>query len=50
MSAEAVELRRWDDAAKDPNGPVLDMSELLAAHDRRTAAHSTAGTSPGRMS
>jgi gamma-butyrobetaine dioxygenase len=46
IAAEAVALRRWDDAAKDPNGPVLDMAELLAAHDRCTAAHSIASTSP----
>jgi gamma-butyrobetaine dioxygenase len=38
MAAKAVDLRRWDDAAKDPNGPVLDMADLLAAHERCIAA------------
>ncbi|WP_210583679.1 HD domain-containing protein [Streptomyces sp. GESEQ-35] len=42
MAADAVALRRWDDAAKDPNGPVLSMAQLLAAHERCGAARSTA--------
>jgi predicted HD phosphohydrolase len=33
-SAEAVMVRRWDDAAKDPYGPVLPLSEVLDAYDR----------------
>jgi predicted HD phosphohydrolase len=28
-SPDAVALRRWDDAAKDPAGPVLALDELL---------------------
>jgi predicted HD phosphohydrolase len=32
--AEAVKVRRWDDDAKDPEGPVLELSEVLDAHDR----------------
>ncbi|HEY1967062.1 MAG TPA: HD domain-containing protein [Pseudonocardia sp.] len=31
---EAVRVRRWDDAAKDPDGPVLPVERLLAAHRR----------------
>ncbi|MFB4275306.1 hypothetical protein ACBJ59_08390 [Nonomuraea sp. MTCD27] len=33
-SADAVALRRWDDAAKDPEGAVLAMAELVAAYER----------------
>lgn len=33
---DALAVRRWDDAAKDPDGPVLDLPELLAAHRRLT--------------
>jgi predicted HD phosphohydrolase len=33
-SADAISLRRWDDAAKDPEGPVLPMDDLMAAYDR----------------
>jgi predicted HD phosphohydrolase len=33
-AAEAVMLRRWDDGAKDPNGPVLPLDEVLEAYDR----------------
>ncbi|WP_326834309.1 HD domain-containing protein [Amycolatopsis rhabdoformis] len=35
---EAVLVRRWDDDAKDPNGPVLQTDEVLAAFDRFLAA------------
>ncbi|MFE6176987.1 HD domain-containing protein [Streptomyces sp. NPDC056464] len=38
LAGEAVALRRWDDAAKDPEGPVLSMPALLAAHARCIAA------------
>jgi gamma-butyrobetaine dioxygenase len=31
---EAVRVRRWDDAAKDPDGPVLSLERLLAAWRR----------------
>jgi len=31
---EAVMVRRWDDDAKDPSGPVLPLTEVLAAYDR----------------
>jgi gamma-butyrobetaine dioxygenase len=33
-SADAVALRRWDDEAKDPEGPVLAIDDLLGAHAR----------------
>jgi gamma-butyrobetaine dioxygenase len=33
-SADAVSLRLWDDAAKDPEGPVLAVDELLATYER----------------
>jgi predicted HD phosphohydrolase len=36
-ASDALAVRRWDDAAKDPDGPVLDLAEVLAAHDRLTA-------------
>ena len=35
---EAVMLRRWDDDAKDPRGPVLPLTEVLAAYDRLGAS------------
>ncbi|MER5790202.1 HD domain-containing protein [Streptomyces sp. NPDC001980] len=38
MAEDAVALRRWDDAAKDPEGPVLELAELLAAYERCVAA------------
>jgi predicted HD phosphohydrolase len=31
---EAVMVRRWDDTAKDPNGPVLTVGEVLEAYAR----------------
>jgi gamma-butyrobetaine dioxygenase len=34
LAAEAVQVRRWDDAAKDPTAPTLPVAELLAAHTR----------------
>ena len=37
-SAEAVLVRRWDDAAKDPAAPALELPAVLAAHTRLTAA------------
>ncbi|MFJ9031267.1 HD domain-containing protein [Streptomyces sp. NPDC102274] len=37
MAAAAIALRRWDDEAKDPDGPVLKMADLLAAHERCVA-------------
>jgi predicted HD phosphohydrolase len=40
---EAVMLRRWDDNAKDPSGPVLTILELLDICDRFTAGR---GCSP----
>jgi gamma-butyrobetaine dioxygenase len=30
----AVMVRHWDDHAKDPDGPVLEVAELLADYDR----------------
>jgi len=33
-SAEAVMVRRWDDAAKDPYGPVLPIADVLDAYGR----------------
>jgi gamma-butyrobetaine dioxygenase len=33
-SADAISLRLWDDAAKDPRGPVLAMDDLIAAYER----------------
>ncbi|MEO3869875.1 HD domain-containing protein [Nonomuraea sp. B12E4] len=33
-SQDAVSLRLWDDAAKDPRGPVLPMDDLVAAYER----------------
>jgi gamma-butyrobetaine dioxygenase len=36
MAADAARLRRWDDAAKDPHGPVLTVDAVLAAYDRLT--------------
>ncbi|MGW7689780.1 HD domain-containing protein [Streptomyces asiaticus] len=38
LAADAVALRHWDDAAKDPDGPRLAMPALLAAHARCAAA------------
>ncbi|MFD0441799.1 HD domain-containing protein [Streptomyces indonesiensis] len=38
LATDAVALRRWDDAAKDPDGPRLAMPTLLAAHARCVAA------------
>jgi gamma-butyrobetaine dioxygenase len=29
--ADAVQVRRWDDAAKNPEGPVLPIDRVLAA-------------------
>ncbi|ORW68566.1 hypothetical protein AWC23_21145 [Mycobacterium saskatchewanense] len=34
---DAVMVRRWDDDAKDPYGPVLSVAEVLDAYDRLTA-------------
>jgi gamma-butyrobetaine dioxygenase len=34
MAADAARLRRWDDAAKDPYGPVVNLADVLAAYDR----------------
>jgi predicted HD phosphohydrolase len=31
---DAIALRRWDDAAKDPSGPVLPLDDLLDRYDR----------------
>lgn len=36
LAAEAVLVRRWDDAAKDPAAPTLDLPAVLAAHTRLT--------------
>ncbi|MFC4011987.1 HD domain-containing protein [Nonomuraea purpurea] len=33
-SGDAISLRRWDDLAKDPQGPVLPMDDLIAAYER----------------
>ncbi|WP_037067804.1 HD domain-containing protein [Pseudonocardia acaciae] len=38
-AADAVAVRRWDDAAKDPDGPVLDLADVLAAHRRLTGGN-----------
>ena len=37
-STEAVLVRRWDDAAKDPAAPTLELPAVLAAHTRLTRA------------
>ena len=37
-AAEAVMVRRWDDDAKDPNGPVLSIAEVLDAYSRHGAS------------
>ena len=34
FSEQAIALRRWDDAAKDPDGPCLNPEHLLAAYHR----------------
>jgi predicted HD phosphohydrolase len=34
---EAVMVRRWDDDAKDPDGPVISIGEVLDAYDRLLA-------------
>ncbi|GLE53823.1 HD domain-containing protein [Mycobacterium montefiorense] len=34
---EAVMVRRWDDNAKDPHGPVITIAEVLDAYDRLIA-------------
>ena len=31
---EAVMVRRWDDDAKDPHGPLITIAEVLDAYDR----------------
>lgn len=31
--AEMVLVRRWDDAAEDPDGPMLSMARVLDALD-----------------
>jgi predicted HD phosphohydrolase len=31
---DAIALRRWDDAAKDPDGPLLPLEDLLDRHAR----------------
>ena len=36
-AAEAVMVRRWDDDAKDPNGLVLSIVEVLDAYSRHRA-------------
>jgi predicted HD phosphohydrolase len=41
---DAVALRRWDDAAKDPAGPVLPLDDLLSRYDR--LVRRTAGETP----
>ena len=33
-AAEAVMVRRWDDDAKDPSGPLLSIAEVLDAYGR----------------
>ncbi|MFD2472915.1 HD domain-containing protein [Amycolatopsis silviterrae] len=35
---DAVRVRRWDDAAKDPDGPVLSTGDVVAAYRRWLAA------------
>ncbi|RLV72107.1 metal-dependent phosphohydrolase [Streptomyces rapamycinicus NRRL 5491] len=37
-AGDAVALRRWDDAANDPDGPQLALPTLLAAHTRCVTA------------
>ncbi|MEV6039413.1 hypothetical protein AB0L65_50385 [Nonomuraea sp. NPDC052116] len=32
--ADAIALRLWDDLAKDPQGPVLPMDDLIATYER----------------
>ncbi|OBA60816.1 hypothetical protein A5647_13000 [Mycobacterium sp. 1100029.7] len=33
-ATEAVMVRRWDDDAKDPHGPVIAIAEVLDAYER----------------
>jgi predicted HD phosphohydrolase len=37
IAEEAVMVRRWDDDAKDPHGPMIAIAEVLDAYDRLTA-------------
>jgi predicted HD phosphohydrolase len=37
VAEEAVMVRRWDDDAKDPLGPMIAVAEVLDAYDRLTA-------------
>ncbi|ORV52059.1 hypothetical protein AWC05_21170 [Mycobacterium florentinum] len=34
VAEEGVMVRRWDDDAKDPHGPVITIAEVLDAYDR----------------
>ena len=38
VAEEAVMVRRWDDDAKDPHGPVITIAEVLDAYDRLISA------------
>jgi predicted HD phosphohydrolase len=37
VAEEAVMVRRWDDNAKDPHGPMIAIADVLDAYDRLTA-------------
>jgi predicted HD phosphohydrolase len=45
-AAQAVMVRRWDDAAKDPNGPVLPIADVLDAYGRLWAERDFADQRP----
>lgn len=45
---DAVRLRRWDDAAKDPGGPVLDISHVFDAYARVTQGRDSPGVNHRR--
>jgi gamma-butyrobetaine dioxygenase len=45
LAEKACDLRRWDDAAKDPERPGLPLDDVLAAYDRfRAVADARSGT------
>jgi predicted HD phosphohydrolase len=45
-AGEAVMVRRWDDAAKDPYGPVLPIADVLDAYGRVCAGRDFADQRP----
>ncbi|MBV8223080.1 MAG: HD family phosphohydrolase [Candidatus Eremiobacteraeota bacterium] len=39
---QAVQLRRWDDLAKDPDARLLPLDDLIAVYERHRSARSSA--------